>query len=120
MSIKLRNWTSEFEDDGDNIGVVTPWQYPALNLPPVTPTDLERVCAAIAAGGPWRADHARPEPWVGVPIARALGRDLLDKRVKSAVAKLIKDWLSVGKLKVVKGRDKHRELKTYVEVAGVE
>ena len=120
VSIKLRNWTSEFEDDGDNIGVVTPWQYPALKLPPVTSTDLERVCAAIAAGGPWRADpRSTKEPWVGVPIAQALGRDLLDKRVKSAVAKLVKDWLSAGKLKVVERTDKNRHTREYVEVAAV-
>ena len=85
-SIDLRNWRSEFEGDGDKVGVVTPWKYPKFEPPTITPADVDRIMAVIKAGGPWRADQrSQKEPWVGVPNARALGLDLLDRRAKKAV-----------------------------------
>ena len=120
VNIKLRNWTSEFEDDGDHIGVVTPWHYPQFDMPTVTPADIERVLATIKAGGPWRADaRSTIEPWVGIAVAKALTVDLRHPAAKRAVTKLIKDLLGAGRLIRIQGRDRHREKHDYVEVAGV-
>jgi RecA-family ATPase len=117
-NIKLRNHTSDFEDDGDNVGVVTRWIYPQVRMPKITDNEIRRAQDAIRAGGPWRASQlSEKEPWVGIPIAEALGVNLLDARVRRIVAKLVKDWLKAGVLKVVVKPDRHREPREYVEVA---
>jgi hypothetical protein len=116
VSVRLRNWSSEFEDDGDSMGVVTPWQYPAATIPITTTTEVDRACAVIRAGGPWRHDpRSTQEPWVGVAVARALGLDLLDQRVKRAVAGLVRDWLAAGRLRRVMRPDARRQQRAYVE-----
>ena len=70
-SVELRNDPDGFIGGGDNVGVVTPWQYPKIELPSITEAAISQALAAVAAGGPWRADQrSRKEPWVGVPIAQ--------------------------------------------------
>jgi RecA-family ATPase len=88
-SVKLRNARSEFENDGDDVGVVAMWRYPKIDLPKMDENNVERVLAAIKQDGPWRADRRAKERWVGVPVARALVLDLLDKRAAKAVAKTV-------------------------------
>lgn len=120
VSIRLRNWTSEFEADGDSIGVVTPWHYPQFDMPTVTPADVERVLATIKADGPWRADpRSTTESWVGVAVAKALTLNLQHPAAKRAVTNLIKDLLGAGRLIQVKRPDRHRDERDYVEVAAV-
>jgi hypothetical protein len=117
ISIKLRNYTSEFEDDGDNIGVITLWQYPRVELPLINEAARTVALAAIKAGGPWRANpRSTKEPWVGVAIATALCVDLLDLRIKNLIHKLVKEWLAAGLLKLVKRPDQHGDDREYVEV----
>jgi hypothetical protein len=117
-SIILRNTRSDFDVEGDNVGVATPWRYPQIHIPMITDADIRRALEAIRAGGPWRADQrSQREPWVGIPIANALTLDLLDARAKRAVAKIVQDWLRAGKLRVVSGRDRNREERDYVEAA---
>lgn len=101
----------------DEIGVVTAWTYPKVDAPVVMASDIERAQAAIAAGGPWRADQrAKKEPWVGIPIAQVLGLNLLNKVDKRTVVKLVDDWIRAGLLVQVEGQDSHFEARTYVEV----
>jgi hypothetical protein len=120
-SVKLNNLTSEFEDDGDNVGVVTPWQYPKIDLPKITPADVDRALEAVRAGGPWRSNSSSTkEPWVGVPIAKVLLIDLLNPFAKRAVIGLIKELFKTGRLKRVKGRDDHYEVREYVEAPAEE
>ena len=116
VSIELDNETS-FEEGGDNVGVVTPWQYPKLDLSTArSQMGRESALAAVGRGGPWRASsRSEKEPWVGVPIAGALGLDLTDKRARNEVAKLIKDWIGAGLLRVVEGLDEKRTTREYVE-----
>lgn len=101
---------------GDEVGVVTAWEYPQIDAPVIASSDIERAQAAIKAGGPWRADQrAKKEPWVGIPIAQALGFDLRSKPDKKVVAKLVNDWLMAGLLKRVDRHDSHYEARAYVE-----
>jgi hypothetical protein len=121
LGVKIHNWTSEAANDGDNIGVATPWRYPRVEMPTITDADIERALAEVRAGGPWRADtRSSREVWVGVPIANALGLNLLDVRVKRAVVKLVKNWLAAGRLRRVERTDQNREKREYIEVAAVE
>jgi hypothetical protein len=119
VSVNLENdpddgWTI---NEGDQIGVVTPWTYPVPDAPKITPHDILRVQATLKAGGPWRADQrATKEPWVGVPIAQAFGLDLLNKIDKRAAVTIVQDWLRAGLLKRVGGMDANNEARSYIEV----
>jgi hypothetical protein len=117
VSIKLNN-SPCFEIEGDNVGVVTRWEYPKIELPKVHDVEIKNALAAVRGGGPWRADsRSIKEPWVGIPIAQALRLNLLDTRVKKSVVKLVKDWLAAGLLIVVEGQDETRRTREYVEAA---
>ena len=74
VSVELDN-APDFMTGGDQVGVATAWAYPKLDLSVAkSPIGKEAALSAIAAGGPWRKDQrSKGEPWVGVPIAAALG-----------------------------------------------
>ena len=117
VSVKLNN-SPCFEIEGDNVGVVTRWEYPKIELPKVHDVEIKNALTAVRGGGPWRADpRSAKEPWVGIPIAQALRLNLLDTRVKKSVVKLVKDWLAAGLLIVVEGQDETRRTREYVEAA---
>ncbi|MGO9049748.1 MAG: AAA family ATPase [Xanthobacteraceae bacterium] len=118
-SIILNNSDPDFfDDEGDNVGVVTPWFYPHVKMPAVSEADIAAALAKIKAGGPWRLDpRSRKEQWVGIPIAQVLCIDLLDPRLKAGVVKLVSDWPGAGRLTRVTRSDAHREPREYIEVA---
>lgn len=116
VSVDLENTGGFLLEDGDLVGVVTPWAYPVADMPKITPLDIARAQSAIKAGGPWRADQrSKREPWVGIPIAQALNLNLLNKVEKRAVVQLIADWLGAGLLRQVNGTDDRYEARAYVE-----
>ena len=103
---------------GDEVGVVTSWTYPKFETPKLTDDKVRAVCARIETGGPWREDQrSKTEPWVGRPIAEALGLDLVIAAHKKEVARLVSFWLETGVLVRRLGLDRHREQRAYVEVA---
>jgi hypothetical protein len=115
VSFDLENHGSEVDwDQGDSIGVVTAWAYPKADRPRVTRADVVSAQAAIRAGGPWRKDQ-RAKPWVGEPIAAALGVDLSQKRNRTVVARIVDDWLDSGWLVEVEGKSQKRMTKAYIE-----
>ena len=119
-NIKLRNYRSEFEDDGDYVGVVTRWYYPKIELPQITDYTISLILKAIRDGGPWRANpSSKKEPWVGVPIAKVLELNPSIKQAKNFITELIEKLLADGKLKEVTRPDAHREPKEYIEAAAV-
>jgi hypothetical protein len=116
VSIELRNSRSDFEDDGDSVGVVTRWQYPEVTTLVATGANVDLALTAVRAGGPWRKDQRSTlEPWVGIPIAAALGLNLMVPSTKKAVAKMIKNLLAAGKLRLAAGHDPSRKSRDYVE-----
>ena len=119
VSVELNNKDPRFfDDEGDHVGVVTPWYYPHLKIPPITDADITRALEAIKVGGPWRADQrAKKEPWVGVPVAKALSMDLLDPRIRRAVVKLVSDWIAAGRLARATRPDQKGNQRDYIEVA---
>ena len=102
-SLKLRNHRSEFEDDGDSVGVIKRWRYPKVDLPKLTDGNVELILKAIKRGGPWRADLRAKNDWVGIPVAEALLLDLLKER--KVVAKIIDQLERAGKLKRRRAKD---------------
>lgn len=102
-SVKLQNHQSEFEDDGDSVGVIKRWRYPKVDLPQLTDANVEMILKAIRSGGPWRADSRARSDWIGIPIADAILIDLLKDR--KAVTKLIDQLERAGKLKRRRAKD---------------
>ena len=91
--------------NGDKVGVVTPGSIRSSNHPrsrPLTLTVSWQSSRPVVLGE--RINAPRRGPSVRVPIARALGLDLLDRRAKKAVANVVKDLLTAGRLRVMKRR----------------
>jgi hypothetical protein len=98
---------------GDEVGVVSAWQWPALTAG--LPEDALRRAQEALLGGKWRADAQSPQ-WAGLPIAEALGLDPDDPFAKAHLKQLIAGWTDSGDLIKVAGEDEHRKPKTFLEV----
>jgi hypothetical protein len=99
---------------GDEVGVVTPWQWPDA-MAGITDADFAKVAAAIKAGQ-WR-ENAQAKNWVGHAIAETLGLDTADKADRARIGGMLKAWLAAGALTVVEGFDEKRMAKKFVQVA---
>jgi hypothetical protein len=107
---------SDPDDKGDDMGVVTAWEWPNA-MAGVSEADVEKVKEAIRAGK-WRYHHGAKE-WVGHAVAKALGLgDVGNKGIdRTKVTTMINIWVHNGVLKVVKRKDKKRMTREFVEVA---
>jgi hypothetical protein len=88
---------------GDEIGVVTAWEYPTAEYSSVSMADIKRAQDVITAGGPWRRDQRTNERWVGVPIAQAFNINItapVKKRNKQTIEKRIQLWLIKDLLRI--------------------
>ena len=110
----LGNGSGGHVDDQDYVGVATPWKWPDA-FEGVTITDLRKVQAAIAAGGPWREDP-RARDWAGNAVAKVMGLDVTNKTHKAKISALLKTWIKNGMFNVVDGLDDHREKRNFIEV----
>ncbi len=80
----------------DEIGVVTPWEWPSA-LDGLHVADLRKVQEAVAAGD-W-AENIQSNDWVGHAVAGAIGLNAEDKRDKSRIKVLLRTWIANGALK---------------------
>jgi hypothetical protein len=85
---------------GDEVGVVTAWEYPTVNMVRITIAAINAIQEKITANGPWRRDQRTRERWVGIPIASVLNIDLVSGQNKKQVTKYIETWLQSGLLKI--------------------
>jgi hypothetical protein len=99
--------------NGDNVGVVTSWEWPNP-LDDVTVADLRAAQTAVAAGR-WR-ENSQANDWVGKPIARALKLDPANKAHRTKIKGVLKIWMETGMFVCVSGLDAKRMEKTFVEV----
>jgi hypothetical protein len=99
---------------GDNVGVVTPWQWPDRTRGTTT-DDLNRVKTAIAAALNCRLDKRSPE-WVGHIVAGALEINLEEPAAWDQVSAMVATWIKRGHLKVVVRPGSNRQPKDFVEV----
>jgi hypothetical protein len=107
--------------DGDSVGVVATWSYPAIDLSRLTPMQILTVQNVIragnAAGTAYRKDaRSERDPWIGQPIAEALSLDLDHQPNRKAIKKLVTLWLNRKLLKVVIRKDRDRHGREFVEV----
>jgi hypothetical protein len=102
-------------EGGDKVAVVTEWEWPDPT-DGVTGRDFEQVAICIRAGK-WR-ENVQARDWVGIPIAKAMHLNLLDKADKAKIKSLIKYWISTGALVSVERMDDvRRTMKPFIEVA---
>ncbi|XWN32165.1 MAG: bifunctional DNA primase/polymerase [Devosia sp.] len=97
--------------NGDNVGVVAPYELPNM-ADGVTVDHLDEVVRR-AGEGTYR-EHELATNWIGIMVADVLGADLDmpadKKRVKASVAM----WLKSGALKVVERKDEGRKVRKFV------
>lgn len=98
---------------GDVIGVASPWKFPEATEG-MSVNDLLRVQKAVAEGE-WR-ESSQADKWVGIPVASALGLDIVEAKSKGRVKALLKIWINSGSLKIVERPDEKRMLRKCVEV----
>lgn len=98
--------------DADEVGVVTRWIPPEL-CTELTPPEFRDVRTAIRDADPIAAlrRDTRSTGWIGLLIAKALGRDSKDKVVKGQMQSLISRLEHGGHLKLEEMRD-HRAGRT--------
>jgi hypothetical protein len=98
---------------GDEVGVVTCWEWPDL-LAGITGADFDKAARAIKSGT-WRADAQSPS-WVGNAIAKALELNLALPADKAKVKALLKSWRESGALVEVEELDEKRKLRKFTVV----
>jgi hypothetical protein len=110
-SIALGNMRPDRSED--DVGVVTPWQWPAP-LDGLPDDALLKVQQAVDSGQ-WR-ESSQAKEWVGKAVAETLGFDLDDTGDKGRVKALIKTWLDDGSLEAFEGEDEKRNSRMFVRV----
>lgn len=98
---------------GDNVGVVTPWEWPDA-FAGITAADLLAVQRRVD-GGQWR-ENAQAKDWVGHAVAEVLGLDLSEKADKQKVKGLLATWVKSGALTRTMAKDANRQERPMVEV----
>lgn len=83
--------------NGDNVGVVTAWQWPDP-LAGVEVADLLAVQKAL--DGQERAENVQANDWAGHVVAEALGVDAADPVQKARIKSLLRVWVKNGALAV--------------------
>ena len=100
-------------DNGDNVGVPEPWEWPDP-FAEITVADFNAVQTAIGKGE-WRED-VRSKNWAGIAIADVLQLDPALAENKGKIKQLLAVWIQNRELKVVERADSQRRLRKYVEV----
>jgi hypothetical protein len=98
-------------DNGDQVGVACPWEWPEL-FEGITTAHLIAVQKAVERGD-WRADP-RSDQWAGVAVAQVLDVKLEDSRKR--IAKMLAEWVSNGALEVIEKLDDQRRPRRFVVV----
>lgn len=111
VSVTLGNGTEE--GSADEVGALRPWRIPGP-FDGITVSHLKRVQHAIG-NGKWKHDHRSPE-WVGRAVADVLMLDPDEKKDRTRITLLLKEWIKNEVLCVVEDFDNQRKLKKFVEV----
>ena len=99
--------------NGDEIGVVTPWQWPDP-FDDITVEDLKAVQNAI--GDRQLRENSQAKDWAGYTIAEVLGMDAEDKADRAKIKACLKTWTENGALKCVYLEDEKGQRRPFLEV----
>lgn len=91
--------------DGDEIGVVTAWDYTAAGGVDAAPEEQAAIIEAIQAGGPWRMD-VQAKNWIGHAFAGVLKLD--PKKDRAKIKATVADWIASEILEEYKNRHPDR------------
>ncbi|WP_245516568.1 AAA family ATPase [Methylobacterium segetis] len=118
VSVSLGNGPLGLLDLGDQVAVVEAWEWPdafeGVDTDGLRAAQAE-VAGCTAAGARFRLNIQSPD-WIGLPIARALKLDPVDKAHRSKVARMLKVWIQNGMFVVVDGKDEKHRIREFVEV----
>jgi hypothetical protein len=99
--------------NGDNVGVVIPWEWPDA-FKGVTPDHTLKVQKAVHAGN-CRKDIQSPQ-WVGNTVAEVLGLDPKDPAARAKIRSLLAAWFKEGLLVEEEAKDAKGTLRKFVRV----
>jgi hypothetical protein len=97
--------------NGDAVGVVAPWDYPAP-LDRITVTHMYKI-REVAAQGTWRKD-TRSEQWIGNAVAKVADLNPSDVADRKTIKAALAAWFTNGVLDVQVREDEHRKEREYV------
>ena len=97
--------------NGDNVGVVEPWEWPDP-FSDVTVEDLEAVKSRLK-DGEYRLD-VRAKNWFGHVVADVLDLATSEAAVKSKIKQLMAVWISNNEFEIYEMADKSRRKFTFV------
>ena len=95
VSVPLGNGKG-LADNGDEVGVVEPWRWPAAAdfVSGVTAEELELLKGKMKHGE--YRDNAQASDWAGHAVAEAFGINLTDKSEKRRVQRMFEGWKREG------------------------
>ncbi len=99
--------------NGDNVGVVAPWQWPDA-LADLTAHDLLAVQQALA--GKNLREHPQAKDWAGHTVAEVLGLNSDAKHERARIRTMLGTWIRSGALRVIEVPDAKRMRRPCIEV----
>jgi len=113
-TVTLPNGSGGLIDDGDEVGVPTPWEWPDA-FEGVTADHLEEAKRRIGREPKWRED-AQSSNWVGHAIGDLFGVVSGEKDGRNKLKSILKGWIASGALRVVEAPDDMRHMRRWVVV----
>ena len=111
-NVTLPNGDAEKDIPGDDVGVLSSWEPPSLEVP-ITPDDRQWVRELVTANSFLREDQ-RSKDWVGKPLGTHFELDPDNKVDRFRIKKLIKRLLDEGTLKEIERIDGEGHRRKYM------
>lgn len=90
---------SVIADNGENVGVITPWEWPNAFMG-LRREDASAVRSAIGMCEPPPRENAQSNDWAGFVIAETLGLPSDEPGDKARLKSLLREWIKTGVLSV--------------------
>jgi hypothetical protein len=111
-NVTLPNGDAEKDIPGDDVGVLSSWEPPSLEVS-ITPDDRQWARELVTANSFLREDQ-RSKDWVGKPLGTHFGLDPDNKVDRFRIKKLIKRLLDEGALKEIERIDGEGHRRKYM------
>jgi hypothetical protein len=96
---------------GDNIGVVTAWEWPSREdvIQSIASADLEEIKRRLAVGN--YRENAQAKDWAGYLIAEVLALPTDTSTARKTLTRMLQSWIASGDFLVVEREDSARKLR---------